>query len=196
MTRFARPAFGPVIGALALVVALAACGSAATPSPAVPGATTPGGGPTAPGGSPIVGGLTTAPELEAALPSTLCGKPSKKGSAAGSATVDASAPPNPFAAFGGGAGGAFAFADSTDDSCDTSAVAFSATGMGSGFMMQAIALAAAGSGTGGQVNLGGKQVYKLVDTPTSTYIYAKGDALFAVEAATDDAAAEALQQMP
>jgi hypothetical protein len=197
MTRTARPVIGTIAAAIALMVVVIACSNititATTPSP---GGATPAGGATQPPDQ-ASGAVTSAADLEAALPATLCGQPSKKGSAAGTGTLNASAPPNPFTAFSGGsASGAFAYADPTDSSCQTSAVAFSASGPVAGFIMTAVSLAAMGSGSGTQLNLGGKSVYKIVDTPTSLYIYAKGAALFGVEAATDDDAAAALQQMP
>jgi hypothetical protein len=197
MTRTARPVFGTIVAAIALMLVVVACSNltitATTPGPA---GATPVAGASQPGVQ-ASGAFTSAAELEAALPATLCGQPSTKGSATGTGTLNASAPPNPFAAFSGGsASGAFAYAESPSSDCQTSAVAFSATGPVAGFIMSAIALAAMGSGSGTQLNLGGKMVYKLVDTPTSTYIYAKGSALFAVDAATDDDAAAALQQMP
>jgi hypothetical protein len=196
MTRTARPVIGTIVAATALMVVVACSNLTITTTTPVPGGATPVGGATQPGGQ-ASGGFTTAADLEAALPATLCGQPSTKGSVTGTGTLNASAPPNPFAAFAGGsASGAFAYAKPTSSDCQTSAIAFSAGGAAGGFIMSAIALAAMGSGSGSQLNLGGKMVYKLVDTPTSTYIYAKGDALYAVDAATDDDAAAALQQMP
>ncbi|HEX7472601.1 MAG TPA: hypothetical protein VF323_05935, partial [Candidatus Limnocylindrales bacterium] len=169
-----------------------ACSGTITITPA---SQAPGSTPVA-GGSSAIGGFGSAPELEAALPSTLCGQPSKKASAAGTGTLNSSAPPNPFAAFAaGGVSGGFAYAEPASSDCKTSAVAFSVSGGMSTTIMQMMALGAAGSG-GGTVSLGGKTVTKIADTPTSTYFYAKGDALFAVEAATDDDAAAALSQMP
>jgi hypothetical protein len=196
MTRTARPVIGTIVSAIALMAVVACSNLTITATTPAPAGATPVGGASQPGVQ-ASGAFTSAAELEAALPATLCGQPSRKGSATGTGTVDASAPPNPFAAFSGGsASGAFAYAESPSSDCQTSAVAFSASGPVAGFMMSAIALAAMGSGSGSQLNLGGKTVYKLVDTPTSTYIYAKGSALFGVEAATDDDAAAALQQMP
>lgn len=197
MTRTARPVFGTFTAAIALMLVVVACGNVTlTLSSPGTGGGTPAGGNPQPGGG-ASGAIVSATELEAALPSTLCGQPSKKGSATGTGTVDASAPPNPFSAFtGGSASGAFAWADPTAANCQTSAVALAAVGPLAGIIMSAIALSAMGSGSGSQITLGGKLVYKIVDTPTSLYVYAKGATLFGVQAATDDEAAAALQQMP
>lgn len=190
------PRLTRLFATIALAIVVAACGSTATPAPTGAGGGGGGGGGATPvpGTSSAAGGGVDAATLEAALPGTLCGQPSKKNGITGSATVDASAPPNPFAAFGA-AGGAFAYAEGAGD-CQTSAMGFAATGLAASFMMQAIALAATGSGSSGQLTLGGKTVYKIIDTPTSTYFYAKDNAFYAVQAATDNDAADALQQMP
>jgi hypothetical protein len=188
---------GTFAAAIALMAVVVACGNVTlTVGTPGPGGATPVGA-TPPAGGGASGAVVSAAELEAALPSTLCGQPSKKGSATGTGTVDASAPPNPFSAFtGGSASGTFAWADPTAANCQTSAVALAAVGPLAGIIMSAITLAALGSGSGSQITLGGKSVYKIVDTPTSLYVYAKGTALFGVQAATDDDAAAALQQMP
>jgi hypothetical protein len=198
MTRTARPLIGTVAAAIALILMVVACGNVTlTVSTPTPAGLTPAPGVTQPAGGGASGAIVSAADLEATLPSTLCGQPSTKGSATGTGTVSASAPPNPFSAFtGGSASGAFAWADPTAANCQTSAVALAAVGPLAGIIMSAIALSAMGSGSGSQITLGGKLVYKIVDTPTSLYVYAKGAVLYGVQAATDDDAAAALQQMP
>ena len=47
-----------------------------------------------------------------------------------------------------------------------------------------------------QVNLGGKNVTKIDESGSNTYIYIKDDTMFGVSDATDDQAGEALSQLP
>jgi hypothetical protein len=192
-----------------LIALLAGCASASTPAPSGPAGGGGGGGAgsssgtggTGGGGGTGVGGLNGAPDLEAQLPSTACGQPVKKSSFSGSGsglTPDASANPmlSMLGAFGTGGNVSIAIAEPTSSDCNVSYFAYRVAGSNQQafqMILSAIGLSAGGSGN---VNVGGKAVLKIPDTPTSTYLYVKGDTIFAVSAPTDDAAAPGLSALP
>jgi len=204
-------------GALGLVaaLALAACGSSATPAPSVAASTAPSSAapasaaPTsaapasaapsqASGGGAIPSGLLNqAPDLEAKLPSTACGGPVIKESYAGDTSAAASANPmlGAFGALAGsGASVAFALAiPASTATCSESFFAYRIQGTNSTMLATVLAAMAAG---GSQVSLGGKTVTKIPSGGESVYFYVNGDTLFGVSGATDAEAAQALSAMP
>ena len=213
-----RSALGPVMAtfaAIALVVG--ACGSSATPSPSVaapasaPASTAPASPSAAPSldlGSLLPSGLNSAPDLEAVLPATGCGVPTKKFSFNGDAFAAAGSSTDPtFLAVLQALGKtpkdvSFAVATVIDPSstCDTSFVAFRIQGVDQGQFEQLYV--AASTKTDGvaptKVSLGGKDVWKSRSSSgdTSTYAYFKGDTLLGVVAPTDDKAAAGLSALP
>ena len=203
---------------LAAMLIVGACGSSSTPAP-----TTPGGGTQAPGATTaatqpaatepgatsgtgagdsiaLPSGLNfnQAPDLEAVLPSQLCGGPVEKHSYAGAAGAGADASANPMiAAFGAlGASGDVSIAveeSTTTDTCPVNVFAYRVKGLNSQMFTTVLAAMAAG---GSKVSLGGKDVTKIAESGTSTFIYVKDDTLFGVSEATDDQAGQALSQLP
>jgi hypothetical protein len=221
MTPIDRRVFRLAALPLAALIAVAACGGSSTPAPSAAGsaaavtqapasqapesqaAATEAPATEAPasedtGGVTIPSGLfNQAPDLEAVLPSQACGGPVVKQSYAGGAG-DAAASANPMlGAFGAlGAGGDVAIAvatSTTPDTCPVSYFAYRIKGLNSTMFQGVLAAMAAG---GGQVSLGGKNVTKIPNGDTSTYIYVKDDTMFGVESGTDDQAAQALSALP
>jgi hypothetical protein len=193
---------------LAAALVVAACGSSATPSPSAAGSQAPASSqaPAPPasqaaastgGGAQSSGaGFNQAPDLEAKLPSQLCGGPVLKQSYAGSTSAAASANPmlGAFSALGGGGAVAIAVAASTTpDTCPVTVFAYQVAGANSQMFTTVLAAMAAG---GSQVSLGGKNVTKIPGDTTSTYIYVKDDTVYGVGDATDDQAGAALSALP
>ena len=189
--------------AFATLLAVGACGGSSTPAPAgttpAPGATgTPAGNTPAPGDSTVasIPGLGGAPDLEAKLPAKLCGADSKRESFAGGAGAGASANPllGAFGALGAGGSVSIAVAESTTpDTCPVNVFAYQVKG-GNTQIFQTMLTAMAAGAT--QVNLGGKNVTKIAEGDSGTYIYIKDDTMFGVSDATDSQAGEALSQLP
>jgi len=200
---------------LVAALALAACGSSSTPAPSAAASVAPSiAAPTsaapasaapasaapsqASGGGALPSGLMNqAPDLEAKLPSTLCGAPVVKQSFAGDTSAAASANPM-LGAFGAlaGMGGTVSIAlaiPTTTATCSESVFAYRIQGVNS--TMFATVLAAMASG-GSQVSLGGKTVTKVPSGGESVYFYVNGDTLFGVSGATDAEATQALSAMP
>ena len=147
-------------------------------------------------GSP--GTLNGAPDLEALLPSTLCNQPAQKssvGAGLASALPDASLDPM-IAAFGALGGGAanIALSEPTATDCNVSVFAYQVPGAQQNVFTTIISMLALSGGS--TTTIGGKAVTKIPDTPTSTYLYVKGDTVFAVSAPTDDDAAPVLTGLP
>jgi hypothetical protein len=195
---------------LAALLIVGACGSSSTPAPSSSGASpaaSTGTTSQAPasqagatddngGGLPSGIGLNQAPDLEAALPSQLCGGSVVKQSYAGSTGAAASANPllGAFGALGAGGDVAIAVAASTTpDTCPVSVFAYRVKGANSQMFTTILAAMAAG---GSSVSLGGKTVTKIPGDTTSTFIYVKDDTLFGVSDGTDDQAGQALQALP
>jgi len=197
---------------VAAILVLGACGSSSTPAPGTPapGVTptpTAPGGPGTPtptdngtGGSIAIPsfGLNQAPDLEAKLPSKLCGGDVKKESFAGSTGAAASANPmiGAFGALGLGGNVQIAVAESTTpDTCPVNVFAYKVPGGNSQMFTTILAAMATG---GSQASLGGKNVTKLADSgsTTATFFYVKDDTMYGVSDATDDQAGEALSQLP
>ncbi|MFI5262680.1 MAG: hypothetical protein ACHQZR_09030 [Candidatus Limnocylindrales bacterium] len=211
----------PTASACALVLALivGACGSSATATPtATPQPTGAGGlgglgglfGSGGLGGSGgLLGGLSFHgnPDLEAKLPSTLCGGTAFKMSMPAGAIPAAA-----LGALGGGISSllsgvtgtatvswAFAIADpTTGATCDTTIYAFQVSGGDPTTLMNEIVQSQVSDGaTSSQASVGGKNVTVLVTTDgTRTYSYVNGDTVYGVEAADDASAAAALSQLP
>jgi hypothetical protein len=147
-------------------------------------------------GSP--GTLNGAPDLEAELPSTLCNAPATRssiGAGLASALPDASLDPM-IAAFGALGGGTanIALSEPTATDCNVSVFAYQVPGAQQNVFTTIISMLALSGGS--TTTIGGKAVTKIPDTPTSTYLYVKGDTVFAVSAPTDDDAAPVLQGLP
>ena len=141
-------------------------------------------------------GLNQAPDLEAKLPSQLCGGDVKKESFAGSTGAAASANPmlGAFGALGLGGNVAIAIAESTTpDTCPVNVFAYQVPG-GNAQMFTTILTAMAAGGS--QTSVGGKNVTKIDDNGTATYFYVKDDTLYGVSDATDDQASQALSALP
>lgn len=196
---------------LAALLVVGACGSSSTPAPAgvtpapagttpAPGGTTPAPANTtpAPGDStgPSIPGLGGAPDLEAKLPAKLCGADSKRQSYAGAAGAGASANPllGAFGALGAGGSVSIGIAESTTpDTCPVSVFAYQVKGGNTQIFQTMLTAMAAGAS---QVNLGGKNVTKIDESGSATYIYIKDDTMYGVSDATEDQAKEALSQLP
>jgi hypothetical protein len=198
MSRTAARRFGPILVIL-LPIVVAACGAVSLPGQPTTGAPTTGPT-TAPGGSPIAGvSFGDDQALAATLPNELCGQPSKKQSfsaSAGGQIPDASA--NPYAALFAGLGtGSVAIAEPASSACKSGAAAFRLQGANQ-FIVQAFlaAMASESGGASSQVNLGGKAVTKVDEDGELTYVYAKGDTIFVVTAASDDEAGTVLSALP
>ncbi|HYC07843.1 MAG TPA: hypothetical protein VEG29_07945 [Candidatus Binatia bacterium] len=149
-------------------------------------------------GSGSPGTLNGAPDLEALLPSTLCNQPAQKssvGAGLASALPDASLDPM-IAAFGalGGGSANIALSEPTSSDCNVSVFAYQVPGAQQNVFTTIISMLALSGGS--TTTIGGKAVTKIPDTPTSTYLYVKGDTVFAVSAPTDDEAAPVLQGLP
>jgi hypothetical protein len=191
---------------LAALLVVGACGSSATPAPAgttpAPAGTTPAPGTPAAtdstGGSFVIPSidLNGAPDLEAKLPAKLCGADSKRQSFTGGAGADASANPmiGALGALGAGGNVNIAIAESTTpDTCPVSVFAYQVKGGNTQMFSAILAGMAAG---GSQVSLGGKNVTKIDDSGSATYLYIKDDTMYGISDATDDQASEALSQLP
>lgn len=194
---------------LAALLIVGACGSSSTPAPATPTAAAPGGpatpSPTAAAATsgtgdasagPTIPGLNGAPDLEAKLPSKLCGTDTKRESFAGAGGAAASANPllGAFGALGAGGSVSIAIAESTTpDTCPVNVFAYQVKGGNTQIFQTMLTAMAAGAS---QVNLGGKNVTKIDESGSNTYIYIKDDTMFGVSDATDDQAGEALSQLP
>jgi hypothetical protein len=191
MTRDATRRFGLLLVSSLVLMGAVACGGLTLPGQSA--ATSPSGP-----SSSAVGGVGGAADLEALLPSQLCGQPSKKQSFGGTANIpDASN--NPYAALfaGLGSGGVAIAEPASTDTCKVSAAAFRLQGANQ-LIIQAF-LAAAANDSGGQssqVNLGGKAATKVDDAGDVLYIYVKGDTIFVVGAPSDDLATPVLAGLP
>jgi hypothetical protein len=203
------------IVSIVVVALVAACSSSATPGPSgAPGGVGGGAGgllqsleaalpSLGAGGLPSLGPLPSlngAPDLEAELPSTLCNQPAQKssiGAALASGLPDASLNPM-IAAFGalGGGNANIALSEPTSSDCNVSVFAYQVPGANQNIFTTIISALALSSGGGANSTIGGKSVLKLPDSDTSTYLYTKGDTVFAVSAPTDDDAAPVLQALP
>ena len=199
MTRTHARRFGPIL-VIALPLIFAACNAITLPGQSTGTAGAPTTGPTTgPGGSPLPGvSFGDDKALEAFLPATLCGQPSKKQSYSASSGQMPDASTNPYAALFSGLGsGSIAVAEPADSTCKSGAAAFKLQGANQ-FLIQAfLAAMAADSGTAAsQVNLGGKTVTKVAEEGDITYVYARNDTMFVVTAASDDEAASILAALP
>jgi hypothetical protein len=203
MTRLATRRLGLILAIASAMIVAVACNavnvtlpgqsSAATTQPTTGQATT------GPGGSILIG-VGGAKDLEATLPSQLCGQPSVKQSFAANATQLPAPTSNPYSALFASLGsGAFAIAEpASKDTCKVSAAAFRLQGANQ-FIIQAFLLAAASdsSGQSTQVNLGGKAATKIDDQSDEIlYIYVKVDTIYVVGAPSDDLAGPALSALP
>jgi len=203
MTRLATRRLGLILAIASAMIVAVACNavnvtlpgqsSAATTQPTTGQATT------GPGGSILIG-VGGAKDLEATLPSQLCGQPSVKQSFAANAAQLPAASSNPYSALFASLGsGAFAIAEpASKDTCKVSAAAFRLQGANQ-FIIQAFLLAAASdsSGQSTQVNLGGKAATKIDDQSDEIlYIYVKVDTIYVVGAPSDDLAGPALSALP
>lgn len=200
---------------IVVVALVAACSSSATPGPSGAGGGVGGGAggllqslqaalpSLGIGDFPSIGPLPSlngAPDLEAELPSTLCNQPAQKssiGAGLASALPDASLDPMiaAFSAFGG-AGANIALSEPTSSDCNVSVFAYQVPGAQQNVFTTIISALSLSAGGGANTTLGGKAVLKLPDSDTSTYLYIKGDTVFAVSAPTDDDAAPVLQALP
>lgn len=197
MTRDAARRSSPILAIISFVVITAAACSGIT----LPGQSTSTG--SGPGASLPGASIGTAADLEAMLPAQLCGQPSKKSSlGAGLQPSTGTESPNPFGELFGtlGATGSaqVAVAIPTDETtCKVSVGAFRLTGANQAILQGVLSMMAAQSG--GEVtntNVGGKTVIKVVEDNDTTYVYIKGDVIFAVAAPGDDLAAPALSALP
>ena len=202
---------GPAAGVLVL---LAACSSAA--ATAAPGASTPPVASTAPAAASTAPGSSTAPvlpgfslpsddkDLEALLPSTICGQPAIKTSLSG-ASFAAGADPAFTAVLSqlGKSASDVAFAIATGDptkaaTCAVTAGVFEVKGA-DGDALKTIFLASAvqEEKTYTESSLGGKDVFlDTSDSSQKSYAYFKGDGIFFVEAPDDATAGPILSSMP
>jgi hypothetical protein len=198
---------------LAALLIVAACGSSATPTPATGGASqapitgtsqaptsqapvATDNGTSSGGVLPSGIGFNQAPDLEALLPSQLCGGPVIKQSYGGASAAGASANPLLGAFAGLGAGGDVAIAvdaSTTPDTCPVSVFAYRIKGASSQMFSTVLAAMAAG---GSSVSLGGKTVTMIPSGATATYIYTKDDTLYGVSGGTSDQSGQALQALP
>jgi len=194
MTRIHARRFGPIL-VIALPLVFAACGAIT-----LPGQSAGTGAPTTGPGSSLLPGVSFGDDkaLEAFLPATLCGQPSKKQSYSASSGQLPDASANPYAALFSGLGsGSIAIAEPADSACKSGVAAFKLQGANQ-FLIQAFlaAMAADAGGASTQVNLGGKTVTKVTEDSDITYVYAKNDTMFVITAASDDEAASILSALP
>jgi hypothetical protein len=197
MIRHAAHRFGS-IGAMTLAMLIAAaCNGIALPGQSSAPTSAAGGG-SVPGAS-----IGTAADLEAMLPSQLCGKPAKKQSiAAGLPSASPGSSVNPFGdlfgALGGTGAAQIAVVEPVDSTtCKLSAAAFRLTGVNQAFLQMILStMASQSGGSSGNVTLGGKSVIKVADTESTTYVYVKGDVIFAIDASGDDLATSVLSALP
>ncbi len=210
MTRHTIPA---AVAAGALVLVLAACGGAASPSPsastaaelpsqAAPPTVAPAAS-AAPGASSAPGGAlpSGAPDLEALLPDTVCGQTAVKTSLAGNqlASSGAGGLAQAFAALAalGKSSNDFAMAIASAPNTNCNIGVMRIAGIDTTMLQSVMTSAAAQQGASAtQTTLGGKTVYKITEGANTTYVYFTGDKVVFATADSDSDAQAMLQNLP
>jgi hypothetical protein len=204
MTRHTIPG---AVAAGALVLVLAACGGAASPSPSasaageLPSQAAPPS--VAPGASAAPGGAlpSGAPDLEALLPDTICGQTAVKTSLAGNQLANSGAGglAQAFAALAalGKSSNDFAMAIASAPNTDCNIGVMRIAGIDTTMLQSVMTSAAAQQGgTATQTTIGGKTVYKITEGANTTYVYFTGDKVVFATAKNDSDAQAMLQNLP